>query len=153
MEPSFKTDTYNFLRSKLPLDLMTIEESLVEMPTLVQQAGEATSAAIEIRDTAEEELKQTKAQVANDLRRELVNNKARSESTIDSMIPLDERFLRKQEELSTARFDASLWMGLVESLRRKDSAIRTAADLLNSGFLTRDFITSKRRSDIRSVKV
>jgi len=158
--PSFRPEEYVWLRQRLKIDQMAIDKEIIEMPELIQKAGEYVSTAIEIREAAENELKHEQAAVAERLR--LTPNigkdgkqdgKTRSEAQIASEVPLSDLVREKQMELSTARLDAALWSILVESLRRKDSGIRVMADLISARFITADHILDKRRQEIRNAKV
>lgn len=158
--PSFRSEEYVWLKQRLKIDAMSIDREIIDMPELIQKSGEYTSTAIELREAAENELKQTSARVAERLR--LTPNlgkdgkqdgKARSETQILSEIPLSDEVKERQQELSVARLDAALWAVLTESLRRKDSGIRVMADLINAGFLTAGHILDKRRQEIRNAKV
>jgi hypothetical protein len=150
---SFRPEEYVWIKKKLGIDLLDISEEIIELPGLIQKTGEYTSAAIELREAAENELKYTIAQEAESLRTTPTpKGKARSETQIQSEIGLSPAVKQKQEALSEARLNASLWQVLVESLRRKDSGIRVAADLINSGYLAKDTIVAKRRQEIRNAK-
>lgn len=152
--PSFKPENYIWLRRRLPIDTMDLGQEISDMPTLVQEAGEITSQAIEIREAAKEDVDRVIAQEADKLRNApRPSGKARSETGIASEVFLSPLLESAQKELRVARLDASLWQTLTESMRRKDSAIRVIADLLNSGFLTSSSFTNKRRQEIRDVKV
>ena len=151
IEPSFQREKYVWLRGKLYLDLLMIDEELIQIPSLIQEAGEMTSTAIEIREAAKDDLDKTTAQVADTLRcTPNPKGKDRSESTIQSELPLSPLIEEKKKAYGNARHDAALWSTLTESLRRKDSAIRVVADLLNSGFLTTSSIMSIRQKEIRA---
>jgi hypothetical protein len=150
--PSFRTEKYLWFRSKRRLELLDIDEELIEIPVLVQDAGECVAIANELRDSAKEEFDRTKANIAQQLR--IVpgdNGKARSESTIDSQLPLYDLYKTSQNKLSQARLDAALWSSMQEAMRTKSSQIRVAADLLSNGFLTTDYVRTKRRREIRGL--
>lgn len=151
--PSFRSQKYVWIRSKTRLDLLDIDTALSEIPVLVQEAGECTSIAIEIREQMKVELNVVEAQIAHELRSTVLESgKRRTDTAVASQIPLDENYKKKEAELSEARLDAALWQSLTEAVRTKSAAIRVAADLLNSGFLTSDHILDKRRKEIRNVK-
>lgn len=147
--PSFRPEKYIWLRAQASLDLADIDEAIQEMGVLIQEAGECSALANELRELAKDELEQQKSIVADYLRKEPYKDKQRSESMIDSQIPIYPDYINAQTKLSNARRDASLWATVVEALRAKSMQIRVAADLLNSGFLTSDFIRDKRRRAIR----
>ena len=152
--PSYRPHDYVWLKRRLSLDLMNIDDDIMEIPSLIQQAGELTATAIEIRETAKEDYDRAKAQAAELLRNTTdPKGKQRSETAIQSQLGLSPQVEQRGKELSSCRLDAALWQSLTEALRSKNSAIRVVADLLNSGFLTSSSIIEKRRRDIRNVKV
>ena len=152
--PTHRPDKYFWLKNKLELDLMDITEEVIKMPVLMQDAGEFTAMAIEIRESAKEDLERTIAQVAENLRNTTTpSGKQRSETAIASAIPLSPLVEQKQKELSEARLDAALWTSLVNSLRDKSTKIHVIADQINSGFITPSSIQEKRRKEIRNVEV
>ena len=147
--PTFNPEKYKWLRAKTSLDLMDIDEAVMQMGVLLQEAGECCALANEIRESAKDDLERAKAQIAEYLRGEPYKDKQRSESMIDSQIPTYQDYKDVQARLSIARSDAALWATVVEALRAKSMQIRVAADLLNSGFLTNDYVRNKRRKEIR----
>lgn len=151
--PDYKPHEYVWLKNKLSLDLCSIDDEVMEMASLIQQAGELTSTAIEIRETAKEEYERSKAQAADVLRKTPdPKGKQRSETAIQSELLLSNEVEQKAKELSKSRLDASLWQSLTEAFRSKNSAIRIVADLLNSGYLTPNTIYEKRKKDIRNAR-
>jgi hypothetical protein len=149
--PSFKPEEYVWLRSRIGIDQLRIDEEVIELPTLIQKAAEFTASAIELREVSKEEVQRAQAQVADQLRQTLTpNKKHRSETMIASEIYLSSYLQGKMEEHSKARLDAALWGSIVEALRSKNSAIRVIADLLNTGFITPNAIMDKRRKEIRN---
>ena len=148
--PAFRSEKYQWLRSQASLDLMEIDEAVMQMGVLIQEAGECCALANEIRETEKDNLERVKARVAEYLRGEPYNGKHRSESMIDSQLPAYQEYKDAQARLSTARKDAALWATVIEALRAKSMQIRVAADLLNSGFLQKDYIIARRRKEIRT---
>ena len=146
--PSFRSDKYQWFRARLQLDLLDIDNDLIEMPSLVQDAGECAAVANEIRDSAKEEFERTKANIAQQLRDSAIGKKP-SETMIDSQLPLYELYKQVQAAWSQSRLDAALWATIVEAMRAKSAMIRVSADMLNSGLLTADFLRNKRRAEIR----
>lgn len=150
MEPKFEAQRYNWFKAKTTIDLMDIDEEVSMMPTLLQDAGETVCLAIETRDSAKELLSQVRSEVASELRAtKTESGKPKSETQIESEIETSQKFKDQQELLATARLDAGLWINLMEALRTKAAQLRTSADLIQSGYITRDYIQNKRRQDIR----
>lgn len=149
--PEFKSEEYDFLKSHLSLDMMDLDEQVMQLPVLIQRASEAASEAIEIRETAKDDLELAQSIAADKLRGvQTPKGKWRTETQITSEIPIDSDVQKKKEALSLARLDASLWQSLVEGFRSKNSAIRVVADLLNAGYMTPASIQEKRRQDLNA---
>lgn len=147
--PSFRSEKYKWLRSQVSLDLMEIDEAVMQMGVLIQEAGECCALANEIRELARDNFERVKANIGEYLRDIEFKGKLRSESMITAQAPTYPDYITAQAQVSCARRDASLWATVVEALRAKSMQIRVAADLLNSGFITSDFIRQKRRKQIR----
>ena len=151
--PEYKAHEYVWLRNKLQLDLCNIDDEIMEIPSLIQQSGELTSTAIEIRESAKDDYEREKAKAADILRNTHdPDGKKRSETAIQSQLLLSDNVDKAGKELSKARVDAALWQSLTEAFRSKNSAIRVVADLVNSGYLTTSSIYEKRRKEIRNAR-
>lgn len=152
--PAFRAAEFVWIKRRLGIDMLAIDEEIIELPNLIQQAGEYTAEAANAQEMAENELKSVMALVAEQLRaKKNIHGKNRSETQIGTELPASPEVKEHQDIVAKARLDAKLWSILMESLRKKDSGIRTIADLLNSGFLTTATIMEKRRKEIRQVKV
>lgn len=150
MTPSFESEKYVWLKKRLSIDQVAIDEEVCEIPVLVQESAEFTALAIEIREAAKEDLDRSTAQIAETLRNSPEpGGRRRSETAIASSIPLSPVLAEKQKLLSEARLDSALWSSLTEALRRKDSALKTIAELIMSGMLTTSSIYQKRRKELR----
>lgn len=142
--PTYKPEKYNWLKAQRQIELLNLENEVMRIPVLLQECGEITSTAIEIRESAKDELDRIKSIVASDIRKE-----GHSETAIASMVPSDERYINAVAQLSEARLDAGLWNSLMDSLRTKSSGLRVIADLIASGFVTQASIMQKRRQELR----
>lgn len=152
MEPKFEPKEFIWLRSKLPLDLMDIDEEVMKMPVILQKVSDFTSQAVEAKETAKDILGQVFSQVAARLRKEKTESgKPKSDAQIEKEIESDPEFVRQQDILSQARLDASLWLGLMEALRSKSSSLHSAVELIKVGWITQDYITKKRQAEVRGV--
>ena len=149
-EPTFQVEKYRWLRQRAKLDLLYIDEDIQELPVLLQEAGEITATAIEIRETLKNDLDIQEAVVANNLRQATdEKGKSKSETTIASMIALDSKYQQIQKDLSIARLDAGLWQNIMETIRSKSSLVRASADLIQAGFISTTYYLDKRKKDIR----
>lgn len=149
--PDFRPEQYQFLRNQLGLDLLSLDDEVTRIPVLLQEAAEITAIAVEIREQAKEDLDRVCAEIGNYLRIPDDKGKMRSETQIGSMLAAEKDYIKATEELRQARLDAALWQALTEGLRVKSSAIKTAVDLIVSGWITSDSIVAKRRKDMRQV--
>jgi hypothetical protein len=148
--PEFRTSKYEWLRSKIPMDLADLDQEVIELPVLIQEAGECVSIANELRDRSRDEFERLKASIGQQLRDDLLpNGKIRSESMIEAQIPCYAQYKVAQDALGKARLDAALWSTITDALRTKSMNIRVVADLMNSGFITSDYIRTSRRRAIR----
>jgi hypothetical protein len=148
-EPTYKVEKYRWLKQRVRLDLLYIDEDIQELPVLLQDAGEITAAAMERREATKSDLERTAAIVADKLRSP-ENGKSKSETAIASMIPLDPEYQAVQKELSEARLDAALWQNLMEALRSKSALVRASADLIQASFISTSYYVDKRKKDMRA---
>jgi hypothetical protein len=153
VEPVYERERYIRLRSRTRVDLLRIDEDISEMSFLIQEAGECACAAVDAKDAVKDEVEKIRAVVASELRSQPVEygegkTKERSEERVKAEVPLDSRVQEIQELYGKAKLDAGLWMNLVDSLRSKDSSLRTAAEYIKSGFLTTNYILDKRRDEL-----
>lgn len=150
--PKFRADKYRWLKARVKLDLLSVDEELSELPVIIQEACECTAMANEIRESTKDEFEITCAQIADDLRSKPdEKGKFPSETAVGSQIPLSPLYKEGAASLSEARLDASLWASVTEALRTKSSALRVSADLITAGYLTTNYLMEKRRDEIRRV--
>lgn len=150
--PIFKPEKYTWLKQQVPLDLLDIDEQIMKMPTLLQECGECAAQAIEIKDSAKEDLEIVKSRMAARLRGIDYKGKSRSETMIQTEIPLESEYQVALQELRDARLDASLWQNLMNTLEKKNFSIHTAGGYINSGLISVPYLLEKRRTAIREVK-
>lgn len=149
--PTFRPQKYLWLKSKTQIDMLDLDNELMEIPVLIQEASENVAIAMEIRETSKSDLDVQIARSADAIRKTpLESGKAPSETAIDKMVSLTKEYQDKLALLSSARLDAGLWQSITESLRTKSSALRTIADLVSAGWLTTDHVIKNRRRDMRN---
>lgn len=150
--PTFRPEKYLWLKGKTQIDMLDLDNELMEIPVLLQEASENVAIAIEIRETSKNDLDIQAARCADKIRKTpLESGKAPSETAVDKIVPLEEAYQQKLSLLSSARLDAGLWQSITEALRTKSSALRTIADLVSAGWLTTDHVIKNRRRDMRNV--
>ena len=151
--PTLNPEKYEFLKRFVQIDPIDIDEEVATMSTLIQDCGECASLAVEMKDQAKEALETAKAEACEALRSTPTEKgKERTETAISTQYQLDKNYQEKQELLREARYNAALWTTLQSSLQSKSYSLRVVADLIQSGFLTRDYIVEKRRKEIREAK-
>lgn len=149
-EPYFRVEKYRFLRARTAIDMLNVDEDLAEVSTLIQDASECASAAIDARDGMKDELARIEALVCAELRNQPgASGKPKSETQVASEFPLDARYQEVQTLLAKAKLDANLWQALSDSLRTKSANLRDVVALVVAGYVTRDTIMQKRRQEIR----
>lgn len=147
--PKLGEKRYIALKMKLPLDLMLVDEELSEISVYIQEAGEFCATANETRDAAKQFVDQVEAEVSDKMRRTPdENGKTPSEANIKARLPLAVALQDAQQVLNQAELEANLWRNLQDALRTKSHSIRAAADLVQAGFITQDYIRSKRREEV-----
>ena len=142
--PNFNPEKYQWLRARKAIDLLSLDDEVMQIPVLIQECGEQTAIAVEIRETAKDDLKKIESVVGSEIRA-----LSKSESAITSMTPSDERVVAANRLLSEARLDAGLWQSLMDSLRTKAANLRVATDLISAGYITQSSIMEKRRRELR----
>jgi hypothetical protein len=143
-EPGFAVEKYRWLKQKRHLELLDLDQEVMEIPVLIQECGETTAIAIEIRESAKDDLDKIESKITVELL-----NTGKSATAVQGMIASDERYVNANALLSEARLDAGLWQSLMESLRTKSSSMRVAADLIGAGYITQSSIMEKRRRELR----
>jgi hypothetical protein len=148
--PRQGTDEYLFYKSKLFTDTLHLDTEFEQIAVFMQEVTEqaATSAALE--KSAKVALIEVTARAASELREQVLpSGKARSESQINSEVVLSPEVQAAQDTMAGISFDNDLWQGLVSSFRSKGSAMKSAAELVTVGYVTRDHLDNARRQEIR----
>jgi len=151
-QPRLFPDQYRFLKAKLAIDMLALDEEVEQIGVLVQSATECSAQANEVRDTLKDRLSEVYSVAAYNLRiapYPTGRGGVRSEAQIESEVPLDADYKQAQADLSEARLDSALWASIADAMRTKSSALRVTADLINAGFITSDHINLSRREELR----
>jgi hypothetical protein len=149
LEPKFMTDRFRILRGKVSLDLLRLDENTETLPSLIQESGECAGYAMEIRDTLKEDLKFVYATEFSRLKSP-PEGKTPSDVVTDNEVIASDAYQQKLKEYQEARLDAMIWQNLANSLDKKSFSINTSAQLIISGYITRDSIIERRRKEIRT---
>jgi len=151
--PQFEREKYLWLKSQLQIDFLEMDEEFKKIPFLVQEAAEYAALAAEQRDTCKELRDEVIAMEAAKLRATNVNGKTPSEAAIDKEVILQPKVIEKLTAYAECRLDAALWSTIVDGFRSKDYALRSGAQLMQMGFITTESLLTKRREEMRRVKV
>lgn len=148
-------EIYERLRSKLKLDPLDLDQELIELPLLIQEAAELTAHRVTSRDRAKNALDVAMAQAADHLRRAPVadgkgGTKLRSEAQIETEIPLYDNVQEAITKMEDAKLELALWQALCDALRAKRDSLKLYADLTISGYLSPNVALSERKTEIRS---
>ena len=138
----YKALDWERIKAGIPISMPSIDDHIMELPSLLMEAAEHTAHAIKLREQAEHDLKVTAALVADKLRAE---NEKISEAKITSMLPLDDDYNATRERLESLRTEAALWQALVDAIRMKQSALKMTTDLIIAGYLTKSTVTTDAR--------
>lgn len=144
-------DIYDQLRNQLQVDIMEIDRDLAEIPQIVMAAAEQTAAAISVRDMAKFEVDVAKAEAAAFLR-VAKDGKQPSETQVQSEVPKARAVKRAVQVYEDAKLESARWMALTEGLRTKSSALKTIAELIVAGYLTRDAVYQERRRAMQNAR-
>lgn len=150
--PSYAPDKYKWLKRRVALDLLAVDEELQEIGVLIQEAGEHCAFARETRDSAKAELERTEAVVSFRMSNLTgADGKQNSAAKVKAELPMQAEVVEMNSLLIAADLDLALWTNVSDALRTKSHSIRAAADLVAAGFISQDYILNKRRADMRSV--
>jgi len=149
--------SYRRLRGKLSIDQLRIDDELMELPVYIMEASENVSEALQIRDNCKNRLDVLLATAARRLRAVPVSDdgkapKARSEAAIADEKYLDDDVQGGVSELEIAKYDLSLWNGLLDGLKEKSSSVRRVAELMMGGFLTNAQVYQERRAEMAAAR-
>jgi hypothetical protein len=136
MEDQEADVAYRELRDKLEINVLRIDQELVELPQLVQQAAELASVASSNEHVAKHALDVTVAEASAGLRVPALGMKARSETQIASEIPLDDDVQRARSYYDNTREISSRYTSLHYSMREKSKLVMKVCEMINGGFLT-----------------
>lgn len=145
-------EKFQALKEKLRPDPTNMDQELIEIPDFIQEISEHTAKALQRRDMANNDLKLATAEGMAHLRGIDVNGKKPSEAQITSEVVLDKIVRRAAIELEDAKYELSLWQGLMESARAKSEALQTLSKLWMAGYLTPNTVAQGSRETLDALR-
>jgi hypothetical protein len=144
--------TYEELRRRLRIDYLRLDEELVEMPQLLQDASENATQLSNEFARADMALDIIRAETTMKLRSELTENgRAPSEARIASQIDLEPTVQEARALVNELKMQVRLATDLFNNLHTKSRLLGKAADMLLNGYvapnkaLSMDYRESRRQ--------
>lgn len=149
IEPKFQAEKYRWLKAQLVTDLLNIDEEVSRIAVLIGDAGEFAAMANEIFAATTAALEESESRECSSLRDIPFNGKSRSEAQIKTEFVMAPAYKQALNDQSEARLDSNLWRNLVDAFKKKSDSLQNVGYLVHAGYLTHNFIQSKRRSELR----
>lgn len=140
---------YDNLSRRLRIDMADVDNELVDMPMLVQEAAELATDANDVENLAHLDYDVARAEYGQRLRLE---NDRISEARIESSMPLDPIVVQARVGYERAKIDSALCAALVSALRTKSSLLQKAADMMLAGWITPNAAYERRRAEINQAR-
>ena len=139
------------LRNKLGIDLLNLDQELMEMPVLVQDAAEQAALANDEERAARHNFDLVQSEAARKLRSipEGSDKKPPSEEKLKSLLPLEEDVANARIAYDAAQTTSAVANALVSSLREKARMLQKISDLIIAGYITKNFAVDNSRQAIR----
>jgi hypothetical protein len=128
-------EAYQHIKAQLRPDLLAIDQHLIEQPQWQMDAAEYAATAAKASQEMDVVLEATKADAMQRLREVPEGGKKPPQSQLDMDVLLEDDVMEATAAATDAKYDMALWRGLVDALRSKASVMKTAAELINSGYL------------------
>jgi hypothetical protein len=142
-------DDYNALCARLGLDLEDLDNELMKMPPLVQEAAELAAIAMNDENACHLALDIIKAEVGLQLRQE---QEKITEAAIERLLPLSVEVQEARSNYNHAKTYAGLCGDLVRSLRTKSSLLQKACEMTVAGFITPSAAYERRRAAMNAAR-
>jgi hypothetical protein len=149
VEPFEFPEDYQALRAQLPIDWLSLDDELMKMPQLVQEAAEMAMRAGNAVGGAELAYDVIKAEIGQAMRAE---NERITEAAIERNLPLYNDVQEARMELIHAKTYAKLCEDLVRNLRIKSTTLQKSSDLIISGYITPSAAVQQRRDEIYAAR-
>jgi hypothetical protein len=137
------------LSKYLGIDIDDIEEAFKTTFPISQEAGELAARADHLKLIAKYNLELAEANAAQRIRSVPVNGKPPGQTTIDSMVPMDQEVQDAQQVYADAAYEAKVCEVLYENLRSQGMSLNKLADLHTTGYFNPSALTEQRRAEIR----
>jgi hypothetical protein len=149
--PTLYPDKYNWLKSKLEIDFLNIDEEIEQVQVLLQEACECAAIANEIRDTDKEQKEVVFARECAAARARLdTGGKSPTDARVGNEALLSEVYQEQCARFRQSRADAALWATVVTGLSTKSYSLGNAEGLIKSGYINQETISARRRERIRA---
>jgi hypothetical protein len=139
-------ERFEQLKEKLHIDMAAMDQELVELPQFIQEVSEWVAGALSRRDQANNDLKLAMADEADRMRNS--ETKKPSEKQIEADVLLTKSVRDATIKLENAKYQLSLWQGLMDSARAKSDAIQVLGKLWIAGYVTTDTISRSGRAEL-----
>jgi len=135
-------------RRYLAIDKTSIDDELMQHPSLYYTISEALVEATARRDAIKDDLAKTEAALDRELRAEFeVSGDKFTESQIKNLILLDEERTKVNQQFLTAKSEADLLTALKESFHQRGYMLRDLASLYVSNYYQNDSVRVTQTTD------
>ena len=139
------------LQKKLQIDEHGLEIALRDLPTLIEEVGQAYVLSISERDEAKQELDEIEAIVDSEIRSEAVANDEKvTEKDVDSQKKLDKRVKAANKKFLDLKLESAQWGVLKEAFEKRSYALSKLVDLYISNYYSD--IEKKGNGDFKTVQ-
>jgi len=142
-------EEYQALYAQLDVDPLDMDNQLMKLPHLVQDASELAVSAENAMNAASLAYDCVKAQLAEALRSQ---NEKITEASIERSLPLYEDIQEARNALNHAKTYMRLCEDLVRALRIKSQHVLKSADMIMSGYMTPSAAYERRRAEINAAR-
>jgi len=144
---------YERLKRSLPLDQLRIDEEIMELPMLMQEAAELAASLREEERTAIHDYEIAKSEAAQRLRSTTdEKGKAPSEASISSRLNAEVDVQNARRDVEQTKYDADVATALASNLHEKRYTLLKFADMMLAGFITPTSINRDERAALAEQK-
>jgi hypothetical protein len=137
--------TYSRLRARLIIDKASLDEELVDMPSLLHDALECAANAIAVRDDAKRDLDYVTADASMELRN---REKKPAEMAIPGMVQLTQPVQDALSKYDSANNDLAFWNAIVQGMDAKQTSLKALVQLSAQGYFTVNSAVENRREEV-----